>query len=179
LPTYYVLAPAEASFNLARFDGVRYSSRVDGKTLDDLYEKTRRTCFGEEVRRRILMGTYVLSAGYYDAYYLKAQKVRQLIAADFDQAFQKVDVLLTPTTPGAAFGVDERPSDPITMYLNDIYTVPVNMAGLPAISVPAGVNDEGLPLGLQLIGPALSEQLLLNAATVIEQAANFRQYRQL
>jgi len=179
LPTYYVLAPAEASSNLARFDGVRYSSRVDGKTLDDLYEKTRRTCFGEEVRRRILMGTYVLSAGYYDAYYLKAQKVRQLIAADFDQAFQKVDVLLTPTTPGAAFGVDERPSDPITMYLNDIYTVPVNMAGLPAISVPAGVNDEGLPLGLQLIGPALSEQLLLNAATVIEQAANFRQYRQL
>ncbi|RZI45395.1 Asp-tRNA(Asn)/Glu-tRNA(Gln) amidotransferase subunit GatA [Candidatus Finniella inopinata] len=179
LPTYYVLAPAEASSNLARFDGVRYGARVDGKTLDDLYEKTRRACFGEEVRRRVLMGTYVLSAGYFDAYYLKAQKVRQLIAADFDQAFQKVDVLLTPTTPSAAFGVDERPTDPITMYLNDIYTVTVNMAGLPAISVPAGVNDEGLPLGLQLIGPALSEQLLLNVATVIEQGANFRQHRLL
>jgi aspartyl-tRNA(Asn)/glutamyl-tRNA(Gln) amidotransferase subunit A len=176
LPTYYILAPAEASSNLERFDGVRYGQRIEGKTLDELYETTRREYLGEEVRRRILIGTYVLSAGYYDAYYTKAQKVRQLIANDFDQAFQQVDVLLTPTTPGAAFSVDDPPSDPITMYLNDIYTVTVNLAGLPAISVPAGFTKDGLPLGLQLIGPALSEQMLFNVATVIEQASDFRRH---
>jgi aspartyl-tRNA(Asn)/glutamyl-tRNA(Gln) amidotransferase subunit A len=176
LPTYYIIAPAEASSNLERFDGVRYGQRIEGKTLDELYESTRREYLGEEVRRRILIGTYVLSAGYYDAYYTKAQKVRQLIAADFDQAFRQVDVLLTPTTPGAAFSVDEPPSDPVTMYLNDIYTVTVNLAGLPAISVPAGLTQDGLPLGLQLIGPALSEQTLFNAATVIEEASSFSRY---
>lgn len=179
LPTYYILAPAEASSNLARYDGVRYGLQGEGKSLDELYENTRRLGFGEEVRRRILIGTYVLSAGYYDAYYLKAQKVRQLIASDFQDAFKKVDFLLTPTTPGGAFGVDERPSDPVTMYLNDIFTVTVNLAGLPAISIPAGFTDDGLPLGLQLIGPALSEQRLLNAAAVIEEAAAFRQSKKV
>lgn len=178
LPTYYILAPAEASSNLSRFDGVRYGQRINGKTLDELYENTRRECFGEEVRRRVLIGTYVLSAGYYDAYYLKAQKVKQLISADFAQTFEQVDALLTPTTSGAAFGIDERPSDPVTMYLNDIYTVTVNLAGLPAISIPAGITNEGLPLGLQIIGPALSEQLIFNIGSFIEHAANFRQYKQ-
>lgn len=173
LPTYYILAPAEASSNLARYDGVRYGVRVDGKTLDELYENTRREGFGEEVRRRIMIGTYVLSAGYYDAYYLKAQKVRKLITQDFENTFKEVDVILTPTTPTAAFAIDEKPSDPITMYLNDIFTVTVNLAGLPAISIPSGLNKEGLPLGLQLIGPHLSEQLLFNVAATIEEAADF------
>ncbi len=173
LPTYYILAPAEASSNLARYDGVRYGVRVDGKTLDELYENTRREGFGEEVRRRIMIGTYVLSAGYYDAYYLKAQKVRKLITQDFENTFKEVDVILTPTTPSAAFAIDEKPSDPITMYLNDIFTVTVNLAGLPAISIPSSLNREGLPLGLQLIGPHLSEQLLFNVAAVIEEAADF------
>ena len=173
LPTYYIIAPAEASANLARFDGVRYGVRVEGDSLDDLYENTRTSGFGTEVKRRIMIGNYVLSSGYYDAYYLRAQKVRQLIAQDFAKAFQDVDILLTPTTPGAAFGMDEIPSDPIQMYLQDIYTVTVNLAGLPGISVPAGLDDEGLPLGLQLIGPALSEQRLLNVGSVIEAAAKF------
>lgn len=173
LPTYYILAPAEASSNLARYDGVRYGVRVEGKTLDELYENTRRQGFGEEVRRRIMIGTYVLSAGYYDAYYLKAQKVRKLIKQDFENTFKEVDLILTPTTPSAAFALDEKPSDPITMYLNDIFTVTVNLAGLPAISIPSHINMDGLPLGLQLIGPHLSEQLLFNAAAVVEDAADF------
>lgn len=173
LAAYYVVAPAEASSNLARYDGVRYGLRVPGNTLDEMYENTRREGFGAEVKRRIMIGTYLLSSGYYDAYYIKAQKVRTLIAQDFDKAFQKVDVLLTPTTPGEAFPIDERPTDPVTMYLNDIFTVTVNMAGLPGISVPVGLSNHGLPLGLQLIGPKLSEQTLFNAAAVLETSADF------
>ena len=173
LPTYYIIAPAEASANLARYDGVRYGARVDGTSLDDLYENTRTAGFGDEVKRRIMIGTYVLSAGYYDAYYIRAQKVRQLIIQDFARAFSDVDVILTPTTPTAAFGIDEKVTDPIAMYLNDIFTVTANMAGLPGMSIPAGLDDDGLPLGLQLIGPALSEQRLFNTAAVIEAAANF------
>ncbi|MBS0271166.1 MAG: Asp-tRNA(Asn)/Glu-tRNA(Gln) amidotransferase subunit GatA [Proteobacteria bacterium] len=176
LPTYYVLAPAEASSNLARYDGVRYGLRVPGKSLDELYENTRSQGFGDEVQRRILIGTYVLSAGYYDAYYLKAQKIRKLIAQDFKIAFQKVDIILTPTTPSAAFALDEKPTDPVVMYLNDVLTVPVNLAGLPGISIPAGLSREGLPLGLQLIGPAFEEGLLFRAGCVLEQAANFKPF---
>jgi aspartyl-tRNA(Asn)/glutamyl-tRNA(Gln) amidotransferase subunit A len=175
LPAYYILAPAEASANLARYDGVRYGLRADGKTLDELYENTRRQYLGDEARRRLFIGTYVLSAGYYDAYYVHAQKVKKLIAQDFEQAFQQVDFLLTPTTPSAAFGLEDSPKDPVTMYLNDIYTVTVNLAELPAISVPAGLNSDGLPLGLQLIGPKLSEQRLLDVASVLEEAASFKQ----
>lgn len=173
LPTYYIIAPAEASSNLSRYDGVRFGKRVAGNSLDEMYENTRREGFGREVKRRIMIGTYVLSAGYYDAYYLKAQKVRRLIANDFDQAFSKVDVLLTPTTPTDAFALNETPSDPVTMYLNDIYTVTANLAGIPGISVPAGLSKQGLPLGLQLVGPKFSEQRLLNTAKVIEAAADF------
>ena len=173
LPTYYIIAPAEASSNLSRYDGLRYGRRVAGNSLDEMYENTRREGFGHEVKRRIMIGTYVLSAGYYDAYYIKAQKVRKLIANDFDQAFGKVDVLLTPTTPTDAFALNETPSDPVTMYLNDIYTVTANLAGIPAISVPAGLSEQGLPLGLQLIGPKFSEQRLLNTAKVIEASAGF------
>ena len=173
LPTYYIIAPAEASSNLARYDGIRYGLRVEGKTLDEMYMNTRHDGFGAEVKRRIMIGTYVLSAGYYDAYYTKARKVQQLIAQDFKNAFGQVDIILTPTTVGAAFGLDEKVDDPLAMYLNDVYTVPVNLAGLPGISVPAGYSNEGLPLGLQLIGPQLSEQLLLNAALVIEGHAGF------
>lgn len=176
LATYYVLAPAEASSNLARYDGVRYGLRVPGHTLDELYENTRSEGFGMEVQRRILIGTYVLSAGYYDAYYLKAQKVRQLITQDFEIAFQKVDVILTPTTPGAAFAIDEKPTDPVVMYLNDVLTVPANLAGLPAISVPAGFSKEGLPLGLQLIGPAFDENVLFRAGRVLEESAGFKPF---
>mgnify|MGYP001401771095 CR=1 FL=1 len=176
LPTYYVLAPAEASSNLARYDGVRYGLRVPGKTLDELYENTRSEGFGTEVQRRILIGTYVLSAGYYDAYYLKAQKVRALIARDFKLAFQNVDVILTPTTPSAAFALDEKPTDPVTMYLNDVLTVPANLAGLPGISIPAGLSNEGLPLGLQLIGPAFDENVLFRAGRVLEEAASFKSF---
>ena len=175
LPTYYVIAPAEASSNLAKYDGLRYGLRVPGSTLDEMYENTRREGFGSEVRRRILIGTYVLSAGYYDAYYLKAQKVRTLISQDFERAFKEVDVLLTPTTPTAAFGIDERPVDPVTMYLNDIFTVTVNLAALPGISIPAGLTKTGLPLGLQLIGPKLSEQTLFNASLALEEAAGFEE----
>ena len=176
LPTYYVLAPAEASSNLARYDGVRYGLRVSGKTLDELYENTRSEGFGEEVQRRILIGTYVLSAGYYDAYYLKAQKVRRLVTQDFELAYQKVDVILTPTTPSAAFALDERPNDPVVMYLNDVLTVPANLAGLPAISVPAGFSIDNLPLGLQLIGPAFDENVLFRTARVLEDAAQFKSF---
>lgn len=174
LPTYYIIAPAEASANLARYDGVKYGLRVEGETLDDMYEKTRRAGFGDEVRRRIMIGTYVLSAGYYDAYYVKAQQIQTLIYQDFERAFKDVDVILTPTTPTEAFAIDEKPTDPVTMYLNDIYTVTVNLAGLPGISVPAGLSKRGLPMGLQLIGPRFSEQTLFNAAKAIEDRANFR-----
>ena len=173
LPTYYIVAPAECSSNLARYDGVRYGLRVEGKDITDMYEKTRAEGFGAEVRRRVLMGTYVLSAGYYDAYYLKAQKVRTLIARDFAEAFSEVDVLLTPTAPSAAFAIGEKTDDPLSMYLNDVFTVTVNLAGLPGISVPAGLSAEGLPLGLQLIGRTFDEETLLRAAFAIEEAAGF------
>jgi aspartyl-tRNA(Asn)/glutamyl-tRNA(Gln) amidotransferase subunit A len=173
LPAYYIIAPAEASSNLARYDGMRYGLRVDGKTLTDVYEETRSEGFGAEVKRRILIGTYVLSAGYYDAYYLKAQRVRQRIADDFKTAFDGVDALLTPTAPSAAFGLGDRTSDPVAMYLNDIFTVTVNLAGLPGMSVPAGLDEKGLPLGLQLIGRPLDEGTLFSLAGALEQAANF------
>ncbi|MGD9868974.1 MAG: Asp-tRNA(Asn)/Glu-tRNA(Gln) amidotransferase subunit GatA [Hyphomicrobiales bacterium] len=171
LPAYYIVAPAEASSNLARYDGVRYGLRVEGDDLVSQYENTRSEGFGAEVRRRVLIGTYVLSAGYYDAYYLKAQQVRTLIKRDFDEAFAKVDVLLTPATPGPAFALGEKSADPVEMYLNDIFTVTVNMAGLPGISVPAGLSSEGTPLGLQLIGKAFDEEMLFRVGQVIEDAA--------
>ena len=171
LPAYYIVAPAEASSNLARYDGVRYGLRVPGKDLVDTYENTRAKGFGKEVRRRILIGTYVLSAGYYDAYYLKAQKVRTLIKRDFDEAWNKVDVVLTPTTPSPAFAFGEKSGDPLAMYLEDIFTVTVNMAGLPGISVPAGLSGQGTPLGLQLIGKPFDEGTLFRAGQVIENAA--------
>jgi len=171
LPAYYIVAPAEASSNLARYDGVRYGLRVPGKDLVDTYEQTRAQGFGKEVKRRIIIGTYVLSAGYYDAYYLQAQKIRTLIKRDFDEAYKKVDVLLTPATPSAAFPLKSMASDPIQMYLNDIFTVTVNMAGLPAIAVPAGLAPDGLPLALQLIGKPFDEETLFRSAQVIEQAA--------
>jgi aspartyl-tRNA(Asn)/glutamyl-tRNA(Gln) amidotransferase subunit A len=173
LPTYYIIAPAEASSNLARYDGVRFGLRVAGETLDEMYENTRAAGFGAEVKRRVLIGTYVLSAGYYDAYYLKAQRLRSLILRDFTQAFEKVDAILTPATPTAAFAVGEKSDDPIAMYLNDVFTVPVNLAGLPGISVPAGLSAEGLPLGLQLIGRAFDEATLFRISRTVEQAANF------
>jgi aspartyl-tRNA(Asn)/glutamyl-tRNA(Gln) amidotransferase subunit A len=172
LPAYYIVAPAEASSNLARYDGVRYGLRVDGADVIEMHERTRGAGFGREVRRRVLIGTYVLSAGYYDAYYLRAQRVRTLIKRDFEEAFAAgVDVVLTPTTPSAAFGQGEKGGDPVEMYLNDIFTVTVNMAGLPGISVPAGFSAEGLPLGLQLIGRPFDEETLFRAAHVIEEAA--------
>ncbi|MBA5803226.1 Asp-tRNA(Asn)/Glu-tRNA(Gln) amidotransferase subunit GatA [Rhizobium changzhiense] len=174
LPAYYIVAPAEASSNLARYDGVRYGLRVDGKDIVDMYEKTRAAGFGKEVKRRIMIGTYVLSAGYYDAYYIRAQKVRTLIKRDFELAFDAgVDAILTPATPSSAFGVaDENlAADPVKMYLNDIFTVTVNMAGLPGIAVPAGLDHNGLPLGLQLIGKPFDEETLFKTAHVIEQAA--------
>jgi len=173
LPAYYIVAPAEASANLARYDGVRYGDRVEGEDLIGMYGATRGQGFGAEVRRRVLIGTYVLSAGYYDAYYKKAQRVRTLISRDFDAAFQNVDVLLTPTTPGPAFAVGEKEDDPIAMYLNDVFTVPASLAGLPAISVPAGLNDKGLPLGLHVIGRAFEEGPMLRLAQAIEDAAAF------
>jgi aspartyl-tRNA(Asn)/glutamyl-tRNA(Gln) amidotransferase subunit A len=173
LATYYIVAPAEASSNLARYDGVRYGLRVPGDTLDEMYENTRGEGFGAEVRRRILIGTYVLSAGYYDAYYLKAQKVRTLIAGDFHEAFKTVDVILTPTAPSDAFAIGDKMDDPITMYLNDVFTVPTSLAGLPGISVPAGLSARGLPLGLQLIGRPFDEETVLRTAGVLEQAAGF------
>jgi aspartyl-tRNA(Asn)/glutamyl-tRNA(Gln) amidotransferase subunit A len=174
LPAYYIIAPAEASSNLARYDGVRFGLRVDGSSLDEMYELTRAAGFGAEVRRRVLIGTYVLSAGYYDAYYLQAQRVRTLIARDFAQAFERVDCILAPIAPSAAFAIGEKSDDPIAMYLNDVFTVPANLAGLPAISVPAGLSADGLPLGLQIIGRAFDEEGVLRVAEVLERAAQFR-----
>lgn len=175
LPAYYIIAPAEASSNLARYDGVRFGQRVlpDGAGLQDMYAATRAAGFGDEVKRRIMIGTYVLSAGFYDAYYTQAQKVRTLIARDFEQAFERCDVLLTPTAPSAAFALGEKSADPIAMYLNDVFTVPSSLAGLPAMSVPGGVDKDGLPLGLQIIGKPLDEQGVLNAGLAIEQRAGF------
>ncbi len=174
LPTYYIVAPAEASSNLARYDGVKYGFRSKGENLIDMYEKTRSEGFGSEVQRRIMIGTYVLSSGYYDAYYLKAQKVRKLIKNDFDEAYKKVDAILTPSTPSAAFKIGEKTNDPVSMYLNDIFTVPVNLAGLPAISIPAGVDVKGYPLGLQIIGKAFDEQNILNIAYAMEEKIQFK-----
>lgn len=173
LPAYYIVAPAEASSNLARYDGVRYGARADGRNIVEMYENTRAKGFGAEVRRRIMIGTYVLSAGYYDAYYLRAQKVRTLIKKDFEDCYAAgVDAILTPATPSAAFGIGEKTdSDPIEMYLNDIFTVTANMAGLPGIAVPAGKDAQGLPLGLQLIGRPFDEEAVISLGEVIEQAA--------
>jgi aspartyl-tRNA(Asn)/glutamyl-tRNA(Gln) amidotransferase subunit A len=173
LPAYYIVAPAECSSNLARYDGVRFGLRVPGKDLIEMYQNTRGAGFGKEVRRRIMIGTYVLSAGYYDAYYKKAQQIRALIARDFKHAFETCDVLLTPTAPSAAFAAGEKMDDPVTMYLNDMFTIPASMAGLPGISVPAGLDKEGLPLGLQLIGRAFDEETMLRAAAALEKAAAF------
>ncbi|HEX8450233.1 MAG TPA: amidase family protein, partial [Allosphingosinicella sp.] len=175
LPTYYIIAPAEASSNLARYDGVRYGLREtpENGNLTDMYEATRAAGFGAEVKRRIMIGTYVLSAGFYDAYFNRAQKVRALIARDFERVWEKCDLILTPTAPSAAFALGEKSADPIAMYLNDVFAVPASLAGLPAISVPAGLNDEGLPLGLQLVGRALDEQGVLNAALALEERAGF------
>jgi aspartyl-tRNA(Asn)/glutamyl-tRNA(Gln) amidotransferase subunit A len=173
LAVYYIVAPAEASSNLARYDGVRFGKRVDGVDLIDMYERTRAAGFGPEVKRRIMIGTYVLSHGYYDAYYLKAQKVRNLILRDFTTAFEKVDAILTPTAPSAAFGLGEKMDDPVTMYLNDVFTVPASLAGVPAMSVPAGLNAEGLPLGLQVIGKHFDEETVFAVSAAIENAAGF------
>ncbi|KQZ72718.1 glutamyl-tRNA amidotransferase [Sphingopyxis sp. Root214] len=175
LPAYYIIAPAEASSNLARYDGVRYGLRdlPDGAGLQDMYAATRADGFGPEVKRRIMIGTYVLSAGFYDAYYTQAQKVRTLIARDFEQAFGVCDVILAPTAPSAAFGLGEKMADPLAMYLNDVFAVPASLAGLPAMSVPAALNREGLPLGLQIIGKAFDEQGVLNAGLAIEERAGF------
>jgi aspartyl-tRNA(Asn)/glutamyl-tRNA(Gln) amidotransferase subunit A len=175
LPAYYIIAPAEASSNLARYDGVRFGLRIEGSNLDEMYELTRAAGFGAEVRRRVLVGTYVLSAGYYEAYYLKAQRVRTLIAQDFAAAFEHVDCILTPTAPSPAFAIGDKSDDPITMYLNDLFTVPASLTGLPAISLPAGLSADGLPLGLQIIGRAFDEATLLRIAAVLENAAQFRQ----
>jgi aspartyl-tRNA(Asn)/glutamyl-tRNA(Gln) amidotransferase subunit A len=173
LPAYYIIAPAEASSNLARYDGMRYGLRVNAGSLGEVYDETRAAGFGEEVKRRILIGAYVLSAGYYDAYYLKAQKVRRRIADDFTAAFERVDALLTPTAPSAAFGLGENAADPVAMYLNDVFTVTVNLAGLPAMSLPGGLDAQGLPLGLQLIGRALDEGTLFTLGGALEKAAAF------
>ncbi len=173
LPAYYIIAPAEASSNLARYDGMRYGARADGEDLLGTYERSRAEGFGEEVQRRVLIGTYVLSAGYYDAYYLRAQKVRRRIRDDFDHAFAHVDALLTPTTPGAAFAFGEKSDDPVEMYLNDIFTVTANLAGLPGISVPAALDSDGAPLGLQVIAPALEEERMFALGAALEQAAAF------
>jgi aspartyl-tRNA(Asn)/glutamyl-tRNA(Gln) amidotransferase subunit A len=172
LPTYYIIAPAEASSNLARYDGVRYGLRVDGEGLNGMYSATRAEGFGDEVKRRIMIGTYVLSAGFYDAYFTKAQKVRALIKQDFRKAFEQCDVILTPTAPSAAFGIGET-TDPLAMYLNDVFAVPASLAGLPAMSVPGGLDGQGLPLGLHLIGNELDEQMVLNAGLAIEERAGF------
>ena len=169
LPTYYIIAPAEASSNLARYDGVKYGYRANAEnSLDEMYELTRSEGFGKEVKRRILIGTYVLSAGYYDAYYLKAQKVRKLIADDFAIAFKNCDFILTPTTPSQAFQIGEKEEDPIKMYLNDIFTVPASLAGIPGISVPFGKSKEQLPLGIQLLSKHFDEQTILNAGFYLE-----------
>ena len=176
LPTYYIVAPAEASSNLARYDGIKYGYRSKKyKNLIEMYDNTRAEGFGDEVKRRILIGTYVLSSGYYDAYYLKAQKVRNLIKNDFDKCFKNIDAILTPSTPSSAFKVGEKKDDPISMYLNDIFTVPVNLAGIPAISIPAGLDNQGYPLGLQIISKALDEQKILNIAFAMEKKIGFSQ----
>ncbi len=174
LPTYYIVAPAEASSNLARYDGVKYGFRAEGENLIDMYEKTRSQGFGDEVKRRIMIGTYVLSSGYYDAYYLKAQKVRKLIKNDFDDAFNKVDAILTPSTPSSAFKIGDKTDDPVSMYLNDIFTVPVNLAGLPGISIPSGLDKNNYPLGLQVIGKPFDEQGILDIAYSMEEKINFK-----
>jgi aspartyl-tRNA(Asn)/glutamyl-tRNA(Gln) amidotransferase subunit A len=174
LPAYYIVAPAEASSNLARYDGVRYGLRVPGADITEMYEATRASGFGAEVRRRILIGTYVLSAGYYDAYYTKALKVRRLIYRDFETAFETVDAILTPATPTAAFATGERSNDPISMYLNDVFTVTANLAGLPGIAVPAGLSSEGLPLALQIIGRPLDEEMLFRLGAILEAEARFK-----
>ena len=173
LPTSYILAPAEASSNLARYDGVKYGLRVEDENLNEMYEKTRAAGFGDEVKRRIMIGTYVLSAGYYDAYYIKAQKVRRLISEDFKNAFEQCDALLTPTAPSAAFAIGENEDDPIKMYLNDVFTVPASMAGLPGMSVPAGLDSSGLPLGLQILGKPWDEETVLRVSQAVEEKANF------
>jgi len=174
LPAYYIIAPAEASSNLARYDGVRYGLRVKGNDLIDMYEKTRSEGFGDEVKRRILIGTYVLSSGYYDAYYIKAQKIRSLIKSDYVEAFKKVDAILTPSTPSTAFEIANEPSDPVQNYLNDIFTVPVNLAGLPGISIPYANDENNLPIGLQLITNSFEEQKLLNIAKNIEKTVQYK-----
>ena len=174
VPVYYIIATAEASSNLARYDGVKYGFRTEGNNLIDMYEKTRSAGFGDEVKRRIMIGTYVLSSGYYDAYYLKAQKVRRLIKNDFNNIFQKVDAILTPSTPTSAFKIGDKSNDPVSMYLNDIFTVPVNLAGLPGISIPAGLDKKGYPLGLQIIGKSFDEQNILNIAFSMEKQINFK-----
>ncbi|MCR0981035.1 Asp-tRNA(Asn)/Glu-tRNA(Gln) amidotransferase subunit GatA [Roseomonas populi] len=174
LPTYYIVAPAEASSNLARYDGVRYGARVNGEDLKDLYERTRAAGFGAEVKRRIMIGTYVLSAGYYDAYYLKAQKVRTLIKRDFDEAFKTVDAILTPATPSAAFAAGEKQDDPVAMYLNDVFTVTANLAGIPGMTVPAGYDRHGLPLGLQVLARDFDEETVFAVGTAIELAAGLK-----
>ena len=173
LPVYYIIAPAEASSNLARYDGVRYGLRVEGSDLNDMYARTRGEGFGDEVKRRLLIGTYALSAGYYDAYYLKAQKVRARIAEDFRAAFKNVDAILTPTAPSAAFGFGEKGDDPLEMYLNDVFTVPASLAGLPGLSLPAGLSKDGLPLGLQVIGRPFDEETMFRVSGVLEEAAAF------
>jgi aspartyl-tRNA(Asn)/glutamyl-tRNA(Gln) amidotransferase subunit A len=174
LPAYYIVAPAEASSNLARYDGMRYGARVNGRDLNATYENTRASGFGREVQRRILIGTYVLSAGYYDAYYLRAQKVRQRIAQDFREAWSQVDAIITPATPSAAFALGEKGDDPVAMYLNDIFTVTANLTGLPALALPAALDSQGLPLGLQVIGKALDEESVFAVSAELERAANFR-----
>jgi aspartyl-tRNA(Asn)/glutamyl-tRNA(Gln) amidotransferase subunit A len=173
LPAYYIVAPAEASSNLARYDGVRFTSRVDGADLIELYENTRAAGFGAEVKRRVLIGTYVLSAGYYDAYYLRAQKIRALILRDFTEVFGSVDALVTPTAPSAAFAQGERMDDPVKMYFNDVFTVPGNMSGIPGISVPAGLDARGLPLGLQVLGKPFDEETVFAVGAALERAAGF------
>lgn len=178
LPVYYIIAPAEASSNLSRYDGVRFGLREPGKTLDEMYEMTRHNGFGSEVKRRIMIGSYVLSAGFYDAYYRKAQKVRALVAQDFWDNFSKVDVILAPTAPTAAFPLNIQVTNPVTMYLNDIFTIPASLAGLPCISVPAGLNKDKLPLGLQLIGNNYDELTVLKVAKALERAANFKGYKE-
>ena len=173
LPCYYIIAPAEASSNLARYDGVKFTHRVEAKNIVEMYEKTRAEGFGNEVKRRIMIGTYVLSSGYYDAYYLKAQKVRAMISNDFKEAFNQVDAIYGPSTPSTAFEVGDKSEDPLEMYLNDVFTVPVNLAGLPAISVPVGLDRENLPIGMQLIGNSFNEEKILSLASCIEKSAKF------
>ena len=174
LPAYYIIAPAEASSNLSRYDGVKYGLRTNEKNLIKMYESTRSDGFGDEVKRRIMIGTYVLSSGYYDAYYLKAQKIRSLIKKDFDNVFKDVNAILTPATPNTAFAIDTEEKDPVKNYLNDIFTVPINLAGLPAISIPFGLDKKGLPVGMQLITNSFEEQLLLNIAKNIQDSINFK-----